>query len=129
MTKEELMKPRYEVVADYPGRPMTMPIGHILVLDKFGAGKYWHEYTDEEPIHIDEGSTRFPKVLRLLYWWEQRKPEEMPEYVKYTIRGFIIKCSDCWNGEMYVVDEYSFSWRYCEPATETEYTNYITQTK
>jgi len=79
---EMLMKPRYKVIADYPNRPLLMPVGHILTLDKFGAGKWWHEYTDLEPIHIDEGSKRFPAVLQELQWWEERKVEEMPEYIK-----------------------------------------------
>ena len=86
MTEKEkiqwLMQPRYKVIADYPGRPLSMPIGHILFLDKFGAGKWWHEYTDLEPIHIDEGSKRFPAILRNLEWWEERTADEMPEYLK-----------------------------------------------
>jgi len=87
---ERLMQPRYKVIADYPGRPSSMPIGHILILDKFGAGKWWHEYTDLEPIHIDEGSKRFPVVLKQLEWWEERTAEEMPEYVKLVknAKGF-----------------------------------------
>jgi len=133
MTKEELMQPRYEVVADYPGRPNSMPVGHILKLDKFGAGKYWHEYTDEEPIHIDEGSTRFPKVLLLLHWWEHRKLEDFPLYLiratppyqVYKIGKLLLK-DGC-----FLIDGYDFpeSLSLYEPATETEYTNYITQTK
>lgn len=83
----DLMQPRFKVIADYPNRPLTMPIGHILTSNKFGAGQWWHQYTDEEPIHIDGYETPYPSILKKLEWWEDRKIEEMPEYVKLMLNG------------------------------------------
>jgi len=81
MTPQQLLIPRYEVIADYPGRPYTMPIGHIITLDKFDGGKWWHEYTDKEPIRLDEGCTKYSANLRLLPWYHNRKIKEMLSYV------------------------------------------------
>ena len=138
---KDLMIPRYEVIADWPNRPLTMPIGHILYLNKFGAGKYWHEYTDEEPLHIDEGSTRYPVVLRKLEWWEKRTVDEMPKYLKYFDGNgaleFVLKVEKyklhtgsntfwafeyLWENEPDIKRMSLTGWL---PATETEYNDYI----
>lgn len=95
MTNEQLLIPRYKVIADYPNRPATMPIGHILTLNEFGAGKWWHKHTEEEPIHIDEGFDKFPNIFRQLKWWEERNDAELPKYLKcYSPDGkvdFVLK--------------------------------------
>lgn len=83
MSNEELMMPRYKVIADYPNRPLTMPIGHILTLNKFGASKWWHEYTDAEPLHLEEQTSRnYPAILKQLRWYEERDLKDLPKYVK-----------------------------------------------
>lgn len=132
---EALMVPRYKIVGDYPNRPHTMPVGHILKLDKYGAGKWWHEYTDMEPIHIDEGSTKYPLVLRPLSWHEERKVEDMPEYVRFSksATGRVVKAEKWkttkqWGMEFRTDDEDVR--RVCSecsviPATSTEYNQYI----
>lgn len=62
MEKEikELMETRYIVIADYPGN--TQPIGYVF--------KEVARYFD-----------KFPAVFRKLSWYENRKVEEMPEYL------------------------------------------------
>lgn len=133
LTPDQLLQPRYKVIADYPNRPMAIPIGHILTLDKFGAGKWWHEYTDNEPIHIDEGSERFPAILSKMEWWEDRQPGELPQYMKSEYYNKVIKCE--WRtyeggiqGRSNINDEWidiescvSFQ---SVPATETEFITY-----
>lgn len=124
---KDLMIPRYEIIADWPNRPLTMPIGHILYLNKFGASKYWHEYTDEEPLHLDEGSTRYPAVLRKLEWWEKRTAEEMPEYVKHGENGKPRKVKRIFRESMIEFEGgriRNLNAKYL-PATATEYNDYI----
>ena len=88
MSKEELMMPRYKVIADYPNRPLTMPIGHILTLNKLSSSKWWHEYTDAEPLHLEEQTSRnYPAILRKLEWHEERNLSELPLFVKTTYNG------------------------------------------
>ena len=67
MTNEELLKPRYIVIADYPGK--YVKVGRIFKSD---IGEYYD---------------RFPAIFRKLEWWEDRKPEDMPKYVKLVIAG------------------------------------------
>jgi hypothetical protein len=132
LTPEELLKPRYKVIADYPGRRETMPIGHVLTLNKWGAGKWWHEYTDDEPIHLDEGSTRFPAILRPLAWWEERDEWEMPEYVKCEGPDMVLKFIDLtktyqWDEGFPMEYEYGSYHISCFiPCTEQEYLNSLT---
>ena len=63
------MKPRYLVIADYPNS--IYKIGRILEQDDLQYFNYDH-------------FNKYPHIFRPLQWWEQRKPEEMPEFVKFT---------------------------------------------
>ena len=73
MTPEELMKPRYKVTADYPGSRFI--IGQILKKVKTVSGKEFVPSMLQQP---DD----FPHLFQPLKWWEDRKPEDMPEYLK-----------------------------------------------
>ena len=65
MTAEELMKPRYELIANYPGCKWTcFSIINPKALEK--------DYLDQ-----------FPHLFRKLNWWERRNVEDMPKKVKY----------------------------------------------
>lgn len=119
----DLLKPRYLVAADYP-------------CTSFIVGSIWNE--DEMICHatlIDETyPEKFPHLFRKLKWWEHRKPEEMPEYVKFYAplpQRFIIgKISD-WGivGKCCIVkSDTDISYRELSkldlPATKEEYDLY-----
>ena len=72
MTTEELLKPRYKVIADYPF--MQWALGQIILLTTGNDGDYYFE--------------KFPHLFKKLEWWEERKPEDMPEYVKSELGVF-----------------------------------------
>ena len=132
---EQLLIPRYKIVADYPNRPMTMPVGHILTLDKYGAGKWWHEYTDDEPIHIEEGSTKYPVVLKPLHWSEEREEKDMPGWVKIIATGQVFKSYGFGTlGRAFIKikeDNYrsNIPVNNLTPTTEQEYNEYINSKK
>lgn len=68
MTREELMKPRFEVIGDYPGLSYNVgDIIEILIDDSYGI--------------IDMGI--YPHLFRKLNWWELRKIEDMPKKLIY----------------------------------------------
>jgi hypothetical protein len=75
MTVENLLKPRYKLIADYPGN--MLKIGHIFELVQ-------HEFFSE-----------YPHLFKPLEWHEDRKPEDICEYVKTnperTIESFVSK--------------------------------------
>jgi hypothetical protein len=85
-------------------------------------------------IYADEGTTlrqqieKFPGIFKELEWWEERKPEDMPQYVK---------CGG--NGKPRKIKEWNLFWGSVEfdggrirklnpkwlPTTEQEYNDYI----
>lgn len=140
MTVEELMKPRYKVIADYPNSEFE--VGTIInfpnksdyytgsdewesefVKDKNKGGQFKFCIKKIEP---------FPHLFKKLEWWEDRAIEDMPEYVKCIktpdqkiMPGDILK--PIWNGiDGKTGGHYIFLYTNCFiPSTEAEYTNYI----
>lgn len=129
---EELLKPRYKVVALWPNTEFK--VGQI-VTDTYGlALKFYDNY---------------PHLFKKLEWWEDRKPEEMPEYVKRnednmsSLSGdplvLIVKKHfhygedwrsgniDFFTAQNGLANGYSYSG--FQPATEQEYNDYINQKK
>lgn len=111
MTTEELLRPRYKVIADWPGN--RMPVGVILMSTTHDCfiwdGLIYHKSMLEH----------HPHLFKKLEWWEERKPEDMPEY--YKIDGAIYKWGrehglDCCIARGRVL-----------PSTESEYNTYINQ--
>lgn len=92
MTKEELLKPRYKVIADYP--QSIWKEGQIL--------PYFPEPYAKENIE------KFPKVFRKMNWWEERKAEDMPEYIKFR-DNVVIKVDNHFQEKLFVTDG---SWPY-----------------
>jgi hypothetical protein len=77
MTPEELLKPRYKVIADYPHSPLR--INDILTLAA-GPTDLWDcDRTGKRQLL---NPADYPAIFKPLQWWEERKPEDMPEYVK-----------------------------------------------
>jgi hypothetical protein len=76
MKAEDLLIPRYELIADFPGR------------DSFNIDKVGSILTDngERAITDENGHSIFvikfeeyPHLFRKLNWWEYRKIEDMPK--------------------------------------------------
>lgn len=132
MNTEELLKPRYKVIADWPNN--TFPIGTVLI--KHDSWDNWthveetEEFVRNELVGFKEdGIKKYPHLFRKLEWWEERKVEDMPEYVKHE-DGRILKPKHFMNtwgkpvpkgctesGEF-------FSYQNLTPSTETEYLTY-----
>jgi hypothetical protein len=80
MTVEELLKPRYKVIADYPNS--LFEAGEVLTkiegISVYSTGRVGIDAYDV---------SHYPHLFRKLEWWEERQPEDMPEYVKGKING------------------------------------------
>lgn len=75
MTAKELLKPRFEVIAEYPNS--IQRIGTVLtqeITDHFSLVKDGKSFTTNIK-NIDE----YPHIYRKLNWWERRKIEDMPK--------------------------------------------------
>lgn len=145
MTPEGLLKPRYKVIADYFFNPYK--VGDIITLPEKNRSVHLTttKHTDEFGERISQEEHYAPKVIdqyphlfKKLEWWEDRKPEEMPEYVKIQ-RIFektpcvIYKIGegadwDFCNAELlglkFTTGGSSMA-KYMHPATEAEYNAYI----
>lgn len=69
-TVEELMQPRYIVIADYPG--LDYKVGYVL---------------NPHPIYgfdIFPYPEKYPHIFKPLNWYEERELKDMPEYVLFV---------------------------------------------
>lgn len=119
MTKEQLLKPRYKVIADYP--ESIWEVGKILDRD-------WGWNGDDET-GFKNHISHYPHLFRKLDWWEDREPGDMPEYVKDLKTNKIFKVADesqdfrIWHTEGEIEFRFIKNSGY-EPATEEEYNAY-----
>lgn len=136
LSNEELIMPRYKVIADYPNSPFI--VGRIITLNNFGAGQWWHEYTDEEPIHLDANTKKYPAVLQKLEWYEQRDVSDLPKYLKDAFVPETSEFHKVYKIELYNIITFTIvtntgEFTYHEylksrvPATEEEYLAYQTR--
>lgn len=72
MSAEELMKSRFEVIADFPNNDFGK-VGEIL-------DRNWCKYIeDNEEGGVEWSISDFPHLFRKLNWWEHREEEDMPK--------------------------------------------------
>lgn len=101
LTKEELLKPRYKVIADYPFNPYN--IGDLVVfsdsMESFHLTTTWF-WDEGEKMESDNYSSiktieKYPHLFQPLPWWSDRKIEDLPDYVKsnpeYAKPGLVFK--------------------------------------
>ncbi len=123
MTVDELLKTRYRVKADWPGVAGIVIPGQILTQDdEYIDDLYW---VGGEP--FTEGKLKdYPHLFKKLEWYEDRTPDEMPEYVKdkfgeiYKFYGFRMGFMDV-KGTEY---NYGIPPEGMQPATQEEYLAY-----
>lgn len=78
MSTEELLKPRIKIIAPWPQNPINpFHVGDILLKN----GIHFTRISNPKSIHEKEIDI-YPHLFRKLDWWEERKLEDMPEYVK-----------------------------------------------
>ncbi len=129
LTPEELLKPRYEVIADFPDS--KIPVGTILQLEyRPNNGNVWGTEIEGTPGIWDEGYIKdYPHIFKELGWWEKRSLDEMPEYVSMQLNEgkVVIKVS----GKQFL-DKDFMRWKFGGhslndflPATESDYHLFI----
>jgi len=81
MTVEELLVPRYEVHADYPGMNQFYShyIGDVLTDDGIHPVRNQHDV----PVFAVEWK-KYPHIYRQMGWYEKREESDMPDYVKWA---------------------------------------------
>lgn len=139
MSIEEILKPRWKVIASYPHCPYM--IGDLLkgndeelhlTTTSCGGGGQLHNVDNCCPANI---LSVMSHLFGGLGWWQERKPEDMPEYVKHE-KGFIAKvkshfCNSLgeenkFGCQLDIETEWNYySYSRLQPATESEYLEYI----
>jgi len=96
MSNEELMKPRWKVIADYPGSDYH--IGEILDRD-------WGWVGDDE-IGFKHQVSHYPHLFKKLEWWEDRTLDELMSvnYIRITIYTGYWRVGDVVNVTDYKID-------------------------
>jgi hypothetical protein len=83
LSKEELLKPRYKVVAGYPDSKFQ--VGQIIQFELLKTGDWVYQWAGHDGIY-EIGILEFaeyPHLFKKLEWWEDRKIEDLPEYVRF----------------------------------------------
>ena len=121
---DKLLEPRYEVIAtDTSG---DLYVGDILK-NLYGKGVFYGSIANtgfSECILED-----FPHLFKKLEWWERRKADEMPAYLKcrYPVwefkEGDVFKVTDWYNLDEFKVriNHQLFFVSNFHPATEDQY--------
>ena len=127
MTTEELLKPRWKVIADFPGRYRTgIKVGDVLIPKEIDQPETY--FVADYYVNL----SHYPAIFRKLGWWEERDEKDMPKYVRY--KGCeMFRLNSPKMGEVLKVDNYQEDYlnhnKGCdwislyEPATEQEYLN------
>ena len=129
MSNDELLKPRWKVIADYP--KSLYHVGDIL-----NGG-----WRSEDLIYCDTQGPRwshYPHLFKKLEWWEERELNQMPMFIKNkTARPITYTKVDGWKISdrkdlgnyvqvLMIIDgkEKDINFWAIEPATEDEYNTY-----
>jgi predicted transcriptional regulator len=116
MKIEELLQPRFKVIANFPDS--TRNIGDIIYVDN-KKEKYWSE-------NYEKWLSTFPHLFKKLEWFEDRKIEDLPEYLKDHIGVFKVLKYNL-NAKVVVIQEDNLFEEFIEfinvfqPSTKEEY--------
>jgi len=76
MTKAELLIPRYLTIGDFPFNTYY-PVGKIISIP---TDKYAMSENGYPVVYCDFSD--YPNCFKPLQWWEERKIDDLPEYVE-----------------------------------------------
>ena len=127
MTPEELLQPRWKVIADFP--KSSYNIGQILIpfsIKDEGLQKWYiQDDYDYSWIRVED----YPAIFKKLEWWEERDVQDLPQYIKLNNSGDIYKVIE-YNEYFFIIEinknRTSSHWplsylRIVTPVTEEEY--------
>lgn len=133
LSPEELLLPRRKVQNMWPDMgPQGYFDGQIITLTGESNGQRFAVINTN---HVyDAFFEAFPHLFKKLEWWEGRKPEDMPEYVKWDyqkgidnteMKGFVSRATRWIDGHQVVTESGTITSSSCWlPATEAEYLTY-----
>lgn len=127
MTTEELLNPRYKVIAPYPNSKYRM--GEII------------NYTDQSGSVTSDTFCQFydkyPHLFKKPEWWEERDEKDLPEYIwiegkVIKVKKWIIGQKSVWLNVQYPEPSFTMGSKFyptVSPATLEEYEQYLQSKK
>jgi hypothetical protein len=117
MTTQELLVPRYKCLAPVLfNQDNLYNVGDVFTDD----GKTVRNQHGDAVYQVEWG--RYPHLFESLPWWKDRKPEDMPEYVKFRDKFYKVSTPltivDEW---IFVEDKKEVPLRKSAPVTKEEY--------
>jgi hypothetical protein len=79
MTAAALLRPRYEIIADFPGNGYN--VGRVIV-PITRSGKIF-DCIDAPSSETITNPEKYPHLFRKMSWWEKRDVKDMPKYVMH----------------------------------------------
>lgn len=77
MTATELLIPRYEIIADFPGNKYN--VGRIIT--PITKSNVMFDCPDAPSSEIIQYPEKYPYLFKRIPWWQNRDVKDMPEYV------------------------------------------------
>ncbi len=151
MTNEELMIPRYRVIADFPFNE-HFEVGQLLTLTPNNDHRNYLVNPFQYKIFTDDGSITFSEdalivfshIFKKLGWWEEREEAALPMYLKWhypadnrpepkviKVKSHFNKTDTNWrNHSVHIfaaenAPSTTYTYNPFVPATEQEYNDYI----
>lgn len=117
LSVDELLKPRYKVIADYPNA--SFKVGSVWETD---IAVHYAQMSDE--LDFD----KYPHLFQKLHWAEERELGELPEYVKFNnqfcykvIEWGRLGAAKCWDEINQEETRILFIMNLVAPITKQEY--------
>jgi len=131
MTPQQLLIPRYEVIAPWPWMPRQIKVSDILETTCYEKDIY-ALVTDDGGVVINPQN--YPANLRPLPWYHGRKIEEMPGYVWHKDKVLHVFYSKNMDGSLFLhAEDISFSvgnhYYPITPALESDYITFKNREK
>lgn len=146
MTAQELLIPRYRLIAAYPFNAHFVK-NEVITLDsidndtkeRFVRKTYLpsHDKIVQNTTNFNESTfKKYPHIFKKLEWWEDRTVDQMPEHIKTNVESPIVfKVKEWFQGDAgcYFMEAKSGKGNIVltpyltVPATEEEYLNYQSQ--
>ena len=128
MIPEELLRPRYKVIATWPEMDnQNYHQGQIIglnLIDEATGNKQWFIRRGNGS-YYDAFYDMYPHLFKKLDWWEERKQEDMPEYLNCPSRKMLFRV-ESWHKSYFIIDgRQKMQYRNYIPATREEYEAYI----
>lgn len=114
MTLQELLNPRYKVIADYPGS--NLQSNDILIQYTFPeTGNYCYLTNRDIPLlgknKRKEEVELYPHLFRKLYWYEARDLNDLPLFIKMKGKAYRVEgwSKNIFGGPMPLGDYYHYN--------------------